>query len=77
MHTKKTYRNPQHENTQCPKCRREINESSLIKLYFGKSSNSDEQQELNQEITDLLDETEHCRNRIQMLMQEVNKNVSD
>lgn len=67
-------RNQQHKN--CPKCRRDINESSLIKLYFGKSSNSDEQQELNQEISDLLDETDICRNRIQMLMQEVNKDVS-
>lgn len=73
--TKKTSRNPQHKN--CPKCRRDITESSLIKLYFGKSSNSDEQQELNQEITDLLDETELCKNRIQILMQEVNKDVSN
>ena len=46
-------------------------------MYFGKSSNSDEQQELNQEITDLLDETELCKNRIQILMQEVNKDVSN
>lgn len=46
-----------------------------MKLYFGKT-NRDEQQELKQEITDLLQETEHCSNRIQMLIQEVNKNVN-
>lgn len=46
-----------------------------MKLYFGKCSNSDDQEELKQEISDLLDESENCRNRIQMLMQEMNKDV--
>lgn len=50
--------------------------SSLIRLYFGSSSASDDQQELNQEINEYLEETEMAKNRIQMLMQEMNKNAS-
>lgn len=48
----------------------------MIKLYFGKSANNDEHQELNQEISDLLLESEVCGNRIKILMEEVDKEVS-
>lgn len=68
------YSNCRSEFKTCPKCRVEIQDTnSLIKLYFGTSTNTDE---LNNEIDTLLDESEVCRKKIDFMLQEMNKNVS-
>lgn len=46
--------------------------NSLIKLFFGSSTNTDK---LNNEIDTLFDESEVCRKKIDFMLQEMNKNV--
>jgi predicted Holliday junction resolvase-like endonuclease len=59
----------------CPKCRCEVKDSNqLVKLFFGTNTTTEE---MNNEIDTLLDESEMCRKKMEFMLQEMNKNVSE
>lgn len=64
-------------NKRCPKCRQDLPEASgFIKLYFGIAANAHEEQETSQEIEALLDESALCKQKIDFMFQEMNRNVN-
>jgi predicted Holliday junction resolvase-like endonuclease len=48
--------------------------NQLVKLFFGTNTTTEE---MNNEIDTLLDESEMCRKKMEFMLQEMNKNVSE